>query len=165
MGGAIAHPTGATLASGDPPVSLNARVGFESCHLLEATPRLGRLEPVWLIPASAGVAVVCERGIGRQSGLPRHRGSTLPAVCPAACPGACKMEDPPAYMRLDSPAYTGVEEVALAAEVGAPRLVTGFVVPMEPGEAVPQRLWGRLREPGWQLVEEWQTALSSAHSP
>ena len=75
------------------------------------------------------------------------------------------MEDPPAYMRLDSPAYTGVEEAALAAEVGVPRPVTGFAVPKEPGEAVLQRLWGRLREPGWQLVEEWQTTLSSTHSP
>ena len=27
MGGATAHPTGATLASGDPPVSLNALGG------------------------------------------------------------------------------------------------------------------------------------------
>ena len=61
MGGATAHPTGATLASGDPPVSLNARVGFEGCHLLEAAPRLGLLELVWLTPALAGVAVVCER--------------------------------------------------------------------------------------------------------
>ena len=51
------------------------------------------------------------------------------------------MEDPPAYMRLDSPAYTGVEEAALAAEVGVPRPVTGFAVPKEPGEAVLQRLW------------------------
>ena len=155
MGGATAHPTGATLASGDPPVSLNARVGFESCHLLEAAPGLAWLGLFWPIPASAGVAVVCERDIGRQSGLPRHKGSTLPAACPAAYPGACKMEDPPAYMRLDSPAYTGVEEAALAAEVGVPRLVTGFGVPMELGEAVPQRLWALLREPGWQLVEEW----------
>ena len=130
-------------------------VGFESCHSLEAAPRLGLLELVWLTPALAGVAVVCERGSGRQSGLPRHRGSTLPAVCPAVCPGACKMEDPPAYMRLDSPAYTGVEEAALVAEVGVPRPATGFEVPKEPGEVVLQRLWGWLREPGWQLVEEW----------
>ena len=129
MGGATAHPTGATLASGDPPVSLNAMGGLESCHLPEAAPRLGLLELVWLTPALADVAAVCERGSGRQSGLPRHRGSTLPA----ACPGACNMEDPPAYKRL--------EEVVL------------------------QRLWGLLKEPGWQFVEEWQIALSDAHSP
>ena len=30
MGGATAHPTGATLASGDPPVSLNAVEGLRA---------------------------------------------------------------------------------------------------------------------------------------
>ena len=55
MGGATAHPTGATLASGDPPVSLNAIGGLESCHLLEVAPRLGLLELVWLVPALAAL--------------------------------------------------------------------------------------------------------------
>ena len=155
MGGTTAHPTGATLASGDPPVSLNAMGGLESCHLPEAAPRLGLLELVWLTSALAGVAVVYERGSGRQSGLPRHRGSTLLAVCPAVCPGACKMEDPPAYKRLDSPAYTGAEEAALVAEVGIPRPATWVEVPKGLEEVVLQRLWGWLKEPGWQFVEEW----------
>ena len=139
--------------------------GLESCHLPEAAPRLDLLELVWLIPALADVAAVCERGSGRQSGLPRHRGSTLPAVCPAACLGACNMEDPPAYRRLDSPAHTGAEEAALVAEVGTPRPVTWTEVPKWLEEVVLQRLWGLLKGPGWQFVEEWQIALSDAHSP
>ena len=155
MGGATAHPTGATLASGDPPVSLNAMGGFESCHSLEVAPRLGLLELVWLIPALADVAAVCGQGSGRQSGLPRHRGSTLPAVCPVACPGTYSMEDPPAYMRLGNPAPTGAEEAALVAEVETPRPVTWVEVQNWLEMAVQQRLWGWLTEPGQQFVEEW----------
>ena len=40
MGGPTAHPTGVTLASGDPPNSLNAHEGSFGRHLLqEAVPR------------------------------------------------------------------------------------------------------------------------------
>ena len=40
MGAPTAHPTGVTLASGDPPNSLNAHEGSFGCHLLwEAVPR------------------------------------------------------------------------------------------------------------------------------
>ena len=40
MGGPIAHPTGVTLASGDPPNSLNVHEGSFGRHLLrEAVPR------------------------------------------------------------------------------------------------------------------------------
>ena len=51
MGGATAHPTGATLASGDLPVSLNAMGGLESCHRLVGAPRLGLTVAAWLAPA------------------------------------------------------------------------------------------------------------------
>ena len=51
MGGAKAHPTGATLASGDPPVSLNAMGGLKSCHQLVGAPRLGLTVAAWLAPA------------------------------------------------------------------------------------------------------------------
>ena len=44
MGGATAHPTGANLASGDPPISLNAMGGLESRHSLVVALILGRLE-------------------------------------------------------------------------------------------------------------------------
>ena len=41
MGGPTAHPTGVTLASGDPPNSLNVPGGSLDCsHLLEAAPGL-----------------------------------------------------------------------------------------------------------------------------
>ena len=51
MGGATVHPTGATLASGDPPVSLNAMRGLESCHLLVGALRLDLVAAAWLAPA------------------------------------------------------------------------------------------------------------------
>ena len=87
MGGATAHPTGATLASGDPPVSLNAMGGLGSCHSPVGAPTLGRVEVSWLVPVLAGVAAVCEQGNGRRS-VPLHRrGNTSPAVCPVAFPG------------------------------------------------------------------------------
>ena len=89
MGGATAHPTRATLASGDPPVSLNAMGGgLESCHSPVGALILGLMEASWLVLASASVATACGQGNGRQSAPVRHRGSTLPAVCPVACPGA-----------------------------------------------------------------------------
>ena len=107
MGGATAHPTGATLASGDPPVSLNAMGWLESCHSPVGALILGLVGAFWLVLASASVAAACGQGNGRQSAPLRHRGSTLPAVCPVACPGACNMEDLPAYMEAGIPAHTG----------------------------------------------------------
>ena len=51
MGGATAHPTGATLALGDPSVSLNASGGLESGHRQEVTAILDlRVVGVWLAP-------------------------------------------------------------------------------------------------------------------
>ena len=148
MGGATAHPTGATLASGDPPVSLNAMGGLESCHLLVEAPRLGLLEPVWLVLASASIATECGQGSGRHSALPHHRGSTLPAVCPVACPGAYSMEDLPAYIGLGNPAHTGAEEAASVAEVEKLEPVAWVEAQNWLEVAVQQRLWGWLTEPG-----------------
>ena len=88
MGGATAHPTGATLASGDPPVSLNAMGGLGSCHLLVGALTLGLVGAFLLALASASVATACEQGSDKQSAPPHRRGSTLPAACPVACPGA-----------------------------------------------------------------------------
>ena len=88
MGGATAHPTGATLASGDPPVSLNAMGEFESCHSPVEALRPGLVEAFWPVLASASVATGCGQGSDRQSAPLRHRGSTLLAVCPVDCPGA-----------------------------------------------------------------------------
>ena len=51
MGGATAHPTGATLASGDPPVSLNAMGGLESYHSPVEVPIFGLAGAAWLVPA------------------------------------------------------------------------------------------------------------------
>ena len=51
MGGATAHPTGATLASGDPPVSLNAMGDFECYHSLEEAPIFGLAVASWLVLA------------------------------------------------------------------------------------------------------------------
>ena len=104
MGGATAHPTGATLASGDPPVSLNAMGGLESCHSPEAAPRLGLLELVWLTLALAGVCSSVRAGaaVGKVAFLVTEEAPCRPPVL-----APVKMEDPPAYKRLDSPAYTG----------------------------------------------------------
>ena len=58
MGGATAHPTGATLALGDPPVSLNAMGRLESYHSPVAVLILGLVGAFWLVPALAGAAAV-----------------------------------------------------------------------------------------------------------
>ena len=48
MGGVTAHPTGATLALGDPSVSLNAMGGRQSCHQQEEAPILDLGAATWL---------------------------------------------------------------------------------------------------------------------
>ena len=92
MGGATAHPTGATLALGDPSVSLNALGGLESGHRQEVTPILDlRVVGAWLAlghVAGASAATGCEQDNDRQSAPPHHRGSTAPTACPVACLGA-----------------------------------------------------------------------------
>ena len=92
MGGATAHPTGATLSLGDPSVSLNAwGGGLESGHQPGTTPVLDRREVgAWLAlghVAGANAVTGCGQGSGSQSAPLHRRGSTSPTACPAACPG------------------------------------------------------------------------------
>ena len=90
MGGATAHPTGATLALGDPSVSLNALGGLERHHCLEAIQVLDLKVGAELALgqfAGASAATRIKQDSGRQNGLPRHRGSILLAACPVACLG------------------------------------------------------------------------------
>ena len=87
MGGPTAHPTGVTLASGDPPSSLNAPGGsLGRHHLQEAAQGLALLEDHELYLALAGAVSAggrSELGSGTQSGLLSHIGSNEEAVCPA----------------------------------------------------------------------------------
>ena len=84
MGGATARPTGATLALGDPSVSLNAPQRSLSRHRLQGVPILGPWAAVWLalVPvAAAGAATEFGQDSGTQSAHLRHRGSTAEAFC------------------------------------------------------------------------------------
>ena len=79
MGGPTAHPTGATLALGDPPRSLNAS-GESLGYLLRRgapgfVPWVG-LEPFPVPAAAASAAVMYGQGSDRQSDPPHHRGNT-----------------------------------------------------------------------------------------
>ena len=75
MGGPTAHPTGVTLASSDPPKSLNAPGGSLDCFLLREAREPGLEEGrewfLWLVGATSAVGG-SERGSDRQSG-PLHR--------------------------------------------------------------------------------------------
>ena len=86
-GGPTAHPTGVTLASGDPPSSLNASRWSPGCHhLQEVAPELVLLEDSerYLELASAvSAGGRSEQGSGTQSGPLPHKGSIEEAVCPA----------------------------------------------------------------------------------
>ena len=84
MGGATAHPTGATLALGDPSVSLNAPQRSRGYHRLQGVPGLAPWVAVWLVHvpvAAAGAATEFGQDSGMRSGLPCHRGSTAVAFC------------------------------------------------------------------------------------
>ena len=78
MGGPTAHPTGATLALGDPPRSLNA--SGESLGYLPGWKAQGFVPWMGLeqfpVPAvTAGVAAMCGQGSDRRSDPPHHRGN------------------------------------------------------------------------------------------
>ena len=78
MGGPTAHPTGATLALGDPPRSLNA--SGESLGYLPGREAQGFVPWVGLerFPgpaAAAGAAVRYGQGSDRRSDPPHHRGN------------------------------------------------------------------------------------------
>ena len=79
MGGATAHPTGATLALGDPSVSLNALQGSWSCHRSQGVLTLAPWAAVWLalVPvAAAGAATEFGQDSGMRSAPLHRRGST-----------------------------------------------------------------------------------------
>ena len=78
MGVLTAHPTGATLALGDPPRILNA--SGESLGYLPGREAQGFVPWVGLeqfpVPAiAAGVASMCGQGSDRRSDPPHHRGN------------------------------------------------------------------------------------------
>ena len=84
MGVPKAHPTGVTLALGDPPRSLNVPGGSPGCFLV-----LEAREPDLLVgherfPGLAGAtsaAAESERGSDRRSGLLHRIGSSVEASC------------------------------------------------------------------------------------
>ena len=82
MGGPTAHPTGATLALGDPPKSLNAPERGRGYHLLQGAPGFVPWVALWCFPApvaAACAAIGYGQGSDMQSGPPRRRGSTAVA--------------------------------------------------------------------------------------
>ena len=89
MGSATVHPTGATLALGDPSVSLNAMGGGGALELPSAGgssntwPEGGRLACSWVVVLTS-IATVCGQDSGRQNAPLHHRGSIALAACPAA---------------------------------------------------------------------------------
>ena len=87
MGGPTEHPTGTTLALGDPPKSLNAPGRGRGYHLLQGAPGFAPWLALWRFPApvaAACAAIEFGQGSGTQSGPPRRRGSTVVAFCPTA---------------------------------------------------------------------------------
>ena len=115
MGGPTAHPTGVTLASGDPSSSLNAPEGSFGRHLLlEAAPRLVVLEGRERYRSLAGAESAVglhEPGIGTQSVLLRRIRSSEEAACLAAGEVVGSMDLP-----LGSPGRGGEREQAEAVE-------------------------------------------------
>ena len=87
MGGPTVHPTGVTLASGDPPSSLNAPGWSPGCHhLREVAPELALLEGLERCLKFAGAVSAggrSEQGSGTQSGPLPLIGSIEEAVYPA----------------------------------------------------------------------------------
>ena len=84
MGGPTAHPTGVTLALGDPSRCLNAPGGSTGCCLVQEA----REPDLWVgherFPGLAGAtsaAAESERRSDRQSGLTHRIGSSVEASC------------------------------------------------------------------------------------
>ena len=87
MGGPTAHPTGITLASGDPPNSLNAPGGslgrFRLLEAVQGLVLLEDLEQYLVLAGTVGAGGRSERGSGTQSDPPLHIGSSEEVFCPA----------------------------------------------------------------------------------
>ena len=84
MGGATAHPTGATLALGDPSVSLNVPQRSLGYHRPQGVLILAPWAAVWLVllpVAAAGAATEFGQDSSTQSAPLHHRGSTAEAFC------------------------------------------------------------------------------------
>ena len=84
MGGPTAHPTGVTLASDDPPKSLNDPGESPGCLLAWEAQEPG----LWMghgrflgLAAVISAAARSGQGSGRQSGPPRRTGSSEEAFC------------------------------------------------------------------------------------
>ena len=84
MSGPTAHPTGVTLASDDPPKSLNAPGGSPGCLLVREAQEPG----LWVghgqfLGLAAVISATARSGQGsdRQSGPPRRTGSSEEAFC------------------------------------------------------------------------------------
>ena len=84
MGGPTGHPTGVTLASDDPPKSLNAPAGSPGClpvlEVKEPGLWLGHGQFPWLA-AVASAATRRGQGSGRQSGPPCRIRNSKEASC------------------------------------------------------------------------------------
>ena len=106
MGGPTANPTGVTLASCDPPSSLNAPEGSFGRHpSLKAAPRLVLLEGPERYCSLAGVVSavgLSEPGIGTQSALLRRIRSSEEVACLTAGKVVKSMDLP-----LGSPGRSG----------------------------------------------------------
>ena len=84
MGGATAHPTGDTLALGDPSDSLNAPQRSLGYHQRQGVLALAPWVAVWLVlvpVAAVGTATEFGQDSGMRSALPRHRGSIAVVFC------------------------------------------------------------------------------------
>ena len=84
VGGATAHPTGATLALGDPSVSLNVPQRRLSYHWQQRALILAPWAAGWLalVPVAAACAAIeFEQDSGTRSAPLHHRGSTALAFC------------------------------------------------------------------------------------
>ena len=97
MGGPTAHPTGATLALGDPPKNINAPEKGRGYHLTRGAPGFVPWVGLWrsLVPvAAACVLIWYGQGSDRRSGPPRRRGSTTEASYLTAAFGHESMTPP-----------------------------------------------------------------------
>ena len=84
MCGPIVHPTGVTLALGDPPRSLNAPGWSPGCCLVQEAREPDLLvghEQFLGLAGATSVAAESERGSDRRSGLPHRIGSRVEASC------------------------------------------------------------------------------------
>ena len=84
MGGPTAHPTGVTLALGDPPRSLNAPGGSPGYCLVQEAREPDLLvdhERFLGLAGATSAAAESERGSDRQSGLPHRIGNSVEASC------------------------------------------------------------------------------------